>query len=450
MGRLFWKIFLWFWVTLILIVASVMWGTAIYVHDADETRRPNFRNKIVKQQVLAVSQVLKYGGEQAALEVLTKGQGGPLRIRVFVIKPDGTELLGRAVDTNDPMYRQYASVQAPNGQTYQLASVQNNRSRRSTAAQIMRPFRNTPEILFVWLGIAVLLSGLVCFWLAWYLARPIRSLQMAAQKLSHGELDTRVRNLMGNRRDEIADLGQDFDLMASRLQAVITSQKQLLSDVSHELRSPLARLHVALGLARNKSRGDIETELTRIEQEANRLDELVGGVLTLSRLEAGLNHSTTYAKEDYVDVASLLSEIVKDANYEANTVKKQVVLNYKQSWILKANTELLRRALENIIRNAIHYTKTDTTVTVLLAPDKMDDQMIVTVCDSGPGVPEEKIDDLFKPFARLSEARDRDSGGYGLGLAIAQRAVRLHSGTISAGNNGQGGLCVTVKLPHIQ
>jgi two-component system sensor histidine kinase CpxA len=308
----------------------------------------------------------------------------------------------------------------------------------------MRPFHRDPWLFSIRLGIAILLSGLVCFWLAWYLARPVRYLSEATHRLSGGELGVRVGKTMGRRRDEIADLGRDFDRMAERLQSLILTQKQLLSDVSHELRSPLARLQVALGLARKKIGKHAEKDLDRIEQEANRLDNLVGQVLTLARLEV----LEPDVLEDYVDMTELLKTIIEAVEFEVVDSNRHVHLTSKTSCIVKANAELLRRALENIIHNAVHYTEEKTIVEVSIQ-DSIDQKgwIDISVCDHGTGIPEEKLPLLFEPFVRLSEARERSSGGYGLGLAIAERAIRMHGGFVSASNRDSGGLCVLVQLP---
>lgn len=457
MGRLFWKIFLWFWITLLLIGGAVAWGTAIYIHNSDTFQQRDFRTRIIQQQVRSISQVLYYSGDEATRDLLTDERQTRFHYKIYVFNDLDDEILGRTLESNTPGLKQHASVESLDGEVYQIFSTQQARQNRSAASLFFRPFKRSPSIYLVWLGIALFVSGLVCFWLAWYLSKPIRTLQKATQQLSQGKLDTRVAKLIGNRRDEIADLGKDFDFMAGRLQNLINNQKQLLSDVSHELRSPLARLNVALGLARKKMGPEAQNEILRIEHESNRLDDLVGQVLTLSRLEAG----AVYRKEDYIDIAALLEEIIKDCDYEATDQGKNVVFHYSRSWTINSNGELLRRALENIIRNAIHYTENNSTVEVTLEaypdvsnvtkgkkPEPYD--ISISICDQGSGVTPENLARLFEPFVRLSEARDRDSGGYGLGLAIANRAIEFHQGEIIASNNDPKGLCIEVLLPIIE
>lgn len=442
MGRLFWKIFLWFWITLILIGGAVSWGTAIYIQNSDAFQQRDFFSRYVTNRVESLRKILYYGGEEAASEFLENKKVKSRNLRLYVVTEDNQDILGRTFSETSPGFREHLPVEAEDGNTYRIYTAQRIRANRSTLSMMLRPFRRSPAIYFVWFGIALFMSGLVCFGLARYMSKPIRTLQSAANNLSEGKLDTRVGKLIGNRRDEIADLGQDFDRMAARLQSLINNQRQLLSDISHELRSPLARLHLALGLARKKTGTDVEAEMQRIEQETNRLDDLVGQSLTLSRLDAG----AAYPKDDFIDIAELLEDIIKDCDFEANEQNKKVVFAHQQSWTINANVELLRRALENIIRNAIRYTETGTSVDVTL--EAVDAKSFgVSICDQGKGVPEENLESLFEPFVRVSEARDRESGGYGLGLAIAKRAIEFHQGSINASNRQQGGLCIDVILP---
>ena len=444
MGRLFWKIFLWFWVTLILIGLTVAWGTAIYLHNSDEFRRPDLRSRFIQQEVKTVRQVLKYGGADAAFHILSQNRRDtPFRSHVYVIDEMGLELLGREISAHQRNIKNHGIITSPIGESFQLLSTYNPVARHNTAEMMMRPFKRNQGVFILWIGIALSLSGLVCFWLAWYLSKPIRSLQKATQYFSQGKLDTRVAHLI-DRDDEIGDLGKDFDVMAGRLQSLINNQKQLLSDISHELRSPLARLQLALALARKKLGQEANIEMQRIEHETNRLDDLVGQSLTLSRLDAG----AAYPMDDYIDIGQLLEEIIKDCDYEAVLHNKRVNFVYEQSWTINANAELFRRALENVVRNAIYYTDANSSVEVNLSASQYEaGNALIRICDQGPGVSEDKLESLFEPFVRLSSARDRDSGGYGLGLAIAKRSIAFHNGSIKAMNRKPKGLCIDIILP---
>jgi two-component system sensor histidine kinase CpxA len=297
--------------------------------------------------------------------------------------------------------------------------------------------------------LVVLAAGLVCFLLARHLANPIIRIRGAALKLSSGDLSARVGSGIAVRGDEIGELARDFDVMAGRFEALVGSQKRILADISHELRSPLARLNVALGLARRSADPATLTSLDRIEREANRLDTLIGQLSTLTMLESGAR----VRQQTPVDMVALVEEIVADANYEAEANQRSVVLTGGQGdagCIVLGDGELLRSALDNVVRNAVRYTAEGTAVEVSLSwlVDGKGRSASVRVKDHGPGIPEDMLKEIFRPFFRIGEARDRKSGGVGLGLAIAEQAVRLHGGRISARNVSEGGLVVEIVLPE--
>ena len=289
--------------------------------------------------------------------------------------------------------------------------------------------------------IFLIVGGGICYLLAWRMTAPVRKLRQAVQQLADGDLAARTGIASGQQGDEIADLGRDFDRMAERIESLILSQKKLVRDISHELRSPLARLQVALGLARRKASADAGQALDRIEREGERLNELIGELLTLSLLDNGADLSHTGS----VDLRELLDEVVQDGDFEAAGVNRQVQLVSVPA-LVTGNRELLRRAVENLIRNAVHYTAEGTAVEVTLGLDG-DSGALIRVCDQGPGVPEEMLTAIVQPFYRVAEARDRLSGGTGIGLAITARAVALHGGSVTARNRTEGGLEVEIRLP---
>ena len=433
---------MWFWVTLTLISVSVFVSTSLYLQDQNDDERRRLKPS---NQVHVVQQVIRFIGVEAA-RALLKGseKNKQLRRSVYVVNEANIDILGRSIDIGLFKDSKYLTVATPDGKKLRIISqpryVKQIEKRPHFYVRMLE--QTIQRVGLLWLGIVLTLSSLVCFWLAWYLTNPIRKLQHAGQQFSHGNFDTRVSHLIGNRRDEIADLGNDFDEIAAHLQKLINNQKQLLSDVSHELRSPLARLQVAVGLARKKGNKEIQADLLRIEHETERLDDLIGQSLTLSRLDAGAD----YPMEDYIDIGTLLEKIISDCNFEANNQQKEVTFKYTQSWTIKANAELLRRALENVIRNAIYYTADGSTVDVSLCKNAAE-EFIISICDQGLGIPESQLAQLFEPFVRLSSARDRDSGGYGLGLAIAKRAIKFHQGKIWASNRSVQGLRVEITLP---
>ncbi|HEX9700974.1 MAG TPA: ATP-binding protein, partial [Acidobacteriota bacterium] len=286
-----------------------------------------------------------------------------------------------------------------------------------------------------------LTAGLVCYGLARYLTAPVLRLRDATNRLAGGDLAVRVGPAVGNRKDELAQLGHDFDLMAARIESLLTTQRQLLSDVSHELRSPLARLNVALALARQRSGPEAAAPLDRIEAEAEQLNALIGRVLELARLESG----AAPAERAPVDLGRLLEDIAADADFEARAKDCTVTFSAAEPCRVLGSEPLLRSAFENVVRNAVRYTARGTGVEIEMAP--AGGGAVVTVRDHGPGVAEEHLDDMFEPFYRLADARDRESGGTGLGLAITRRAIRLHGGTVQAANAEDGGLIVELRLP---
>ena len=293
--------------------------------------------------------------------------------------------------------------------------------------------------------IAVLSSGLVCYILARYLTSPVVRLREATQKLASGDLTARAGIPSPRRRDEIAELVRDFDRMAERIENLVHAQNRLLTDISHELRSPLARLSVALELARQRSGPEAESALERIDRETARLNELIQRLLTVARLE----NSDQTMEKSRVDLGELIREIAKDAAFEAQCRNCQVEVSIRNRCEVIGSPSLLNSAIENVVRNAIRYSRDGTTVEIRLdeGPGPNGLQAIIRVTDSGPGVPEDSLAKLFQPFYRLDDARERQTGGVGLGLAITDRAVRLHGGTVTASNRPEGGLAVEIRLP---
>ena len=283
----------------------------------------------------------------------------------------------------------------------------------------------------------ILTAGLLCYALASYLSAPIVKLRRATQKFAEGDLQTRL-NI--KRHDELGQLAREFDEMAERIETLVTSEKRLTQDISHELRSPLARLNVALELARAKTNDGTKTLFERIETESNRLNEMISRLLVLSKLETG---SETFNRNE-INLTKIFEQTVADANFEAQANGKAVTITEKDSVKVYGNENLLRSAFENVLRNAVRYTKDETAVEVKLS--RANKNAVITVRDYGAGVPDDELAKLFRPFYRVNAARERKTGGIGLGLAIAERAVHAHQGTIRA-RNAENGLLVEISLP---
>lgn len=287
--------------------------------------------------------------------------------------------------------------------------------------------------------LAGLLASLLCAaGLAWYIAKPIRHLRQAFDAAAEGNLTVRVSSKMGGRRDELADLGNDFDRMTAHLQALIAGQKRLLHDVSHEMRSPLARLQAAIGLARQQP-ARVEDSLQRIERESERMNVLVGELLTLSRLDAGVA-----SPQENIEMGDLLADIVEDARFEGTA--RQVTVRYTPGRMaeIRANPELLHRAIENVLRNALRFSPPGGEICIS-AGATTDGRFHLAIGDAGPGVAADQLEHIFKPFFR-GEGQ-ASANGYGLGLAIAHRVIAAVNGKIEAKNKGSGGLLVDIELP---
>jgi signal transduction histidine kinase len=282
-------------------------------------------------------------------------------------------------------------------------------------------------------------GAIFCYVISNRLTRPLHLLAEAAASIAEGRLETRVDPSLKNRRDEIAALARNFDGMAERIEALVTGQRRLLGDVSHELRSPLSRLIVALGLVKQGPTEEVAENLERIAVEAHRLDTLIGQLLTLTRIDSGAHQGS----RGPVDLTNLVQEVANDADFEARSRNRRVIAKTSGPCAIQGFEELLRSAVENVVRNAVRYTAEGTAVEI--SQHNAASGPILTVRDYGPGVPENLLADIFLPFRRLTPGSHE---GAGLGLAIAQRAIAVHRGTIRAFNAPQsGGLIVEIALP---
>lgn len=296
----------------------------------------------------------------------------------------------------------------------------------------------------LWLRILIVfvISFILCWLLAKTLSKPLISIKNAALNFGQGELSTRL-NKEASRRDELGEVASSFNIMASQLENNINSHQRLLGDVSHELRSPLTRLQMALGLVEKyqNSPKDQSRHLARCEKEIDQLDAMLSDILTLSRLE----HSAekTYVTE--IELDNFLTLIIEDCQYLANAKNVKILAPEKQNTVIYADEKLISSVIGNIINNAVKYSPQNSEIDVVLIVST--NTIKLSVVDQGTGVPEETLAKIFKPFYRVADARDRSSGGTGLGLAIAYQAIELHNGKIFAKNNAKGGLTVNIELP---
>lgn len=300
----------------------------------------------------------------------------------------------------------------------------------------------------VHLTLLSLVAALVSWALARWLGHPIAALREATQKLASGDLSVRVTPQVSSRAArEVRALATDFDTMTTRIDQLLAARERLLRDVSHELRSPLARLSVALEVARQADdpRPDTRAALDRIEREAERLEELIALVLTMAKLD----DASGFDLEERVRIDHIVLDVAADATYEGKKQDCEVVVVSAPELETRGNAELLRQALENVVRNAMRFAPRGTGVEVRVAREESRGNEVATieVRDHGPGVPDEALEDIFRPFTRVASARERASGGAGIGLAITARAMRLHRGAARAKNVEGGGLVVTLSLP---
>lgn len=288
------------------------------------------------------------------------------------------------------------------------------------------------------LAIGIVVVSVIAWLIGRRITQPLATLQDASRALAIGQLDARVPASTSARGDEIGALARDFNHMAERLQRLLDAQRQLLSDISHELRSPLARLRIATELARNSN---APAQFDRIEQEAGRLEDLIAQLLLIARLE----HLDTPLNTELIALDEVLEMIGDDARFEAEAHDVQVQLQLETGLRVRGQSQLLHSAIENVVRNAVRHTADHSTVSIVL--QKAGESAVLSIDDHGPGIPEAQIEAVFEPFVRVSQARERTSGGYGLGLAIARRVIDASGGRISAQNRSDGGLRVQIELP---
>jgi len=450
MRSLFVKIFVSYWIAqalffiLAILVTSALRPTR-EISDL-QAEQPKFLSDGV--------QAYQTGGEQAAWRYL-RSLHESRHVRLFIFDEHGKDLFGRKppewvqraqrgeMSTADSFWGRFrpeqflrASMTAADGHRYTLITE---------LPPEMHMHFGPHGVPGLGILIGIISSGLVCYFLARYLTAPIARLRAATQKLASGDLTARAGMPGSRRHDETAELVRDFDRMAERLQTLVDAQRRLLTDISHELRSPLARLNVALELARQRSGADANSALDRIDRETARLNEMIQRLLTLVRLEGGDDS----LEKSPVHLGQLIQEIAKDAAFEAQSRHCQVEVEIVADCVVTGSPSLLHSAIENVVRNAIRYTEEGTSVQIRLESEEgtTPAQAVVRVMDSGPGVPEQALDKLFRPFYRIDDARGRQTGGVGLGLAITARAVSLHGGTVLARNRPQGGLMVEIRLP---
>jgi two-component system, OmpR family, sensor kinase len=466
MHSLFLRIFLLFWIAMALIVGgsiAITFGIAAREYGAPELQhRPGM--------AIQASEVLASGGVQALKKWLEANKHAIPDRDLFITGPDGKDILGRRLSEAAARHleffnREAMSVTGPPGSpppgaepSHVEQSAPGNFRPQRAAPQIVGPDGATYTVLMVprrasifgalslpgisltILCIALAVSAVASWWLAQHLSAPIRRIQAGARALAGENLEARVSAGLEDRKDELAVLARDFDAMADRLRANRGAITRLLRDISHELRSPLARMRVALGLAR-QSPGDLPRQLDRLEGEIERLDVLISQVLKLARLHG----SEAPLARDNFDIGEVLEEVVRDANFEGAVKNCKVGQLGAAEFVVHGNRELLRSAIENVLRNAVRYSPAGGLVDVAV---ERGGGLSIVIRDRGPGVPESDLERIFEPFYRVAESRDRDTGGEGIGLAITSQVMIAHGGSATAKNRIGGGLEVLLRLPQ--
>ncbi|MFC3907701.1 two-component system sensor histidine kinase CpxA [Legionella dresdenensis] len=448
MRSLYWKIFLSFWLATILIIITTAWVTS---EIAKKSSIPA-REKLFMDSYASAAVATFESGQHSALKKWLAETGRSRQMTLFLLCSTG-EIIGNrpppleireiakdlVQEELDDGLLKFGNlivsheILSTSGKAYRLAAV----SKKPLAHFVVIPWAG----LTIRLTIAIFISGLICYLLSIYLTQPLRSLSIAAKSIATGNFNTRVGKLKGHYRDEIDDLRDEFDQMAEQLETIVKSKERLLQDISHELRSPIARLQIAIELGRKKANALAEIEFARMELECMRLNNLISEILQFARLDKSVDE--LHLKE--VNLHNLLKKIADDANYEYNHDSPRVMFEAPDCQMM-VDERLIHRAVENIVRNALRYSPEDKPVNLSLAIEPESRKIFIDIKDHGPGVPPEQLDKIFNPFYRVDVSREKRTGGYGLGLSIAQKAIDLHQGTITAQNRKTGGLWIRISL----
>ena len=445
--RLFWKLFLSFWLALLLFAIGVLYAASAYL-DATRQRYDAPNNRERGDPTFNVAQAAADAG-LAELQNWARHADDSELVPMLVLNAQEKDILGREPsdralarliytlknykedqEKGRPSRRQ--PIVLPDGQQYWLVP---DFQSATLSRLILRP-----RVVATQLILATLIGAAVCLALAAYLTFPLRRLREASVAYGSGDFSHRVAPTLGSRRDEIVDLAQSLDTMAERIDALIAAQRGLLRDVSHELRSPLARVQVAVGLARQRVGSQAEDELARIDAEMDKLNELIGRIIDFSRLDAGLQQ----ARHDELRLEQIVADVVDDVRIEAEAKGCGIETRLPAHAACKGDAALLASAIENVLRNALRHSPAGGKVSLALEGNEA--QWTVTIADQGPGIPEALHAKVFEPFFRVDDHRN-PQGGIGLGLAITRQALSAHGGNIELKNLSTGGLEVSLHLP---
>jgi two-component system sensor histidine kinase CpxA len=439
------KIFLWFLLATGVTSAAVFLITVI-THV--QSLGPSWMIGVLDQYTRSAVKIYEHEGKDQLASYLQEIHDASF-LQSTLLDPQGRDILGLGVP---PGAEQVLAKARATGQTqfhiglvWTGASVDERpNGKYILVAKVLVPYGfvlgGALEMTVLQWLLPALVGATLCLLLARHLAAPIRTLQTVAGRIADGDLSVRASPAIGSRKDELADLARDFDRMADRVQSLLRSQLELLGDISHELRSPLTRLNVSLELVRRGKTDAVE----RMQTDLHRLDALIGQILTLTRLQTHTHRKT----ETPLNLRSIVESVAEDARFEVMEDGKSVVISRADDCWLNGDPALLRSCIENVVRNAVHYTKPHTEVAVSLdLVGNGSDSVRILVADRGDGVPPEDLGHIFEPFYRVTQAQEHQTGGTGLGLSIAQRIAVVHGGTIRARNCDGGGLEMEILLP---
>lgn len=450
MYSLFWKIFLTYWLTILIIELFTAWVTADLSENEINSILEEQNAQFVASTTQAVS-VLTAEGLPALRNWLNQPSNLKAVDELYVVNRHNKEINNKPLPDSikallDNDYTEQALINhsqpikqiltfrtaTPEAEDYLLVSTF---KQPSLVNYLLAPQRVT---------LGVIISGIICFLLARYFTSPLTRLRRSTHMLASGDFDTTALQRLRKRNDEFGALAVDFEQMAIRLRDLLDAKRQLLRDISHELRSPLSRIRVAIDLARNKLGITSSEEIDRIEREIERLEILIRELLTFVTIQPFNNpiDSTRVA------IREMLEQIVDDVGYELQQTRRTSLINLRcdNNVEIDADARLLHRAVENIVRNACYYSPSDTVINITCKTQT--DKLYIIIEDEGPGVPQDMLEKIFQPFVRVSEARETQTGGSGIGLAIARRVIEFHHGTIKAENKTDAnGLVVTIVIP---
>lgn len=438
-GGILLRLFLGLWITVIATIFIVWLLITVYHQvstDDSLTTRPS-----TTRSVNAAVGVLRWGGQDALVNWLLDPNANR-RPKIFVVNEKGEEISGRPVP---PVHADKMGRDGRQGRERIITDVRDEDGHmlRFIAVHMAPPKLNAVTMTLLgaptWVIILLLLlaTGSVAAALSWHYAQPLRKLTWAMNQAAEGDLNVRVSHEIGNGYDEIGSLAKHFDSMAERIDGLITRQKRLFNDVSHELRSPLARMEVAIALAQKSPERSAEI-LGRIETEVSTLDALVEELLTYARLDV----NAPMVKE-VCDLVPVIETIAENVEFEGTDRNVRVETQIPATLMLTANQDMLGRAFENITRNALRFSPDNGCIRISASEEK--DRIVIRIRDEGPGLDAKSLETIFLPFVRGSD--QATGSGFGLGLAIASRAVQRHDGTLKAANTEEGGLEMTITLP---